>query len=216
MARIPVSSIPTPTPIAPIIPQTPLEIPKLALPPAALPAAPTPAVPTAPRIDPTPTADASMSLLSTIGKGIVGFASGGIGGALAGIGTSLLGSGGATATSRPSVPTIFGGGGGGINMPFPVSGPGGQPLPGYNPQGTGGSCPRGYHLNKHALAASHKHGAVGARSICVRNRHINPMNPRAISRSLRRIKRAGKIVRRLHAFAPVRHQQRRLPPGRRR
>jgi hypothetical protein len=97
-------------------------------------------------------------------------------------------------------------GGGGINMPFKVTGPGGIPLPGFG-GGTQTSCPRGFHLNKHALAASKKHGAVAARTMCVRNRHMNPMNYRALTRSLRRVKRATKIVSKLHHFhAPARRR----------
>ena len=147
-----------------------------------------------------------MSMLSSAVKG---FLSGGVTGALTGaIPKSLTRSGGGGGPP-PSIPSPFGGGmnpgvsiGGpyGINIGFGQFGSGAQP----SPQG-GIGCPRGYHLNKHALAASRRHGALPARSICVRNRHINPMNPRAISRSLRRIKRASKIVRRLHAFSPVRH-----------
>ena len=162
-----------------------------------------------------------MSLLSTLGGiagGIGGFLTGGPAGAITGY---KLGSGlGGSHPSTPAAPSGFGpfvpAQGGGLSMPFPVNGPGGIPLPGYNPaptNATGGSCPRGYHLNKHALAASKHHGALPARSICVRNRHLNPMNPRALSRALRREKRARKIVRKLHVFAPVRHQ--RLLPGRR-
>jgi hypothetical protein len=69
-------------------------------------------------------------------------------------------------------------------------------FPGSTPQG----CPRGYHLNKKPLAACKSHGAVKARSMCVRNRSMNPMNYRALTKSLKRIKRAGKIVRKIHAF----------------
>jgi hypothetical protein len=97
--------------------------------------------------------------------------------------------------------------GGSISFPF---GGGGSKSGPAAP--SGGTCPRGYHLNKHALAASKRHGALPARSTCVRNRSMNPMNPRAITRSLRRIKRATKVVRRLHAFAPVRHRA--APPRR--
>lgn len=161
-----------------------------------------------------------MSLLGTLGGiagGLAGFATGGIGGAIAGFkgGTSLFSGGGGSAP-LPSLPTmapqstggIFGGGG---ILPG-VFGPGGTLSHYLDPQGniqgaSGGQCPRGYHLNKHALSASKRHGALPARSICVRNRHLNPMNPRALSRALRREKRARKIVRRLHVFAPVRHQK---------
>lgn len=149
-----------------------------------------------------------MSMLGKIGTGIAkiggGLLTGGVGGAIGALGGLLGGGGNIQPPPKPSF-----GGNGGFNMPFQVNGPGGLPLPGYNPGGTvtpqGGQCPRGYHLNKHALAASKRHGAVAARSICVRNRSMNPMNPRAVTRSLKRIKRANKIVRRLHAFSPIRH-----------
>lgn len=142
----------------------------------------------------------STSLLGSIVGGIAGFATGGIGGAITGW---QAGGGGST------LPALPGGGstGGGINMPWQVNGPGGVPLPGFNPQGVtaaGGSCPKGYHLNKHPLAATHRHGAVPARSLCVRNRSMQALNSRAITRSLKRIKRARKLVSKLHAFGAAR------------
>jgi len=47
----------------------------------------------------------------------------------------------------------------------------------------GGACPRGFHISR--SKHSHKLGQ------CVRNRHMNPCNPRALRRSIRRA----------HAFA---------------
>lgn len=158
-----------------------------------------------------------MSMLSVIGKGLRGAAggllAGGPGGAIAGFAGGILGRTGGTTMPVPS----FGGGGPGFHLPnLPgvptVYGPGGIPLPGFG--GGGGkatSCPRGYHLNKHPLAPSKRHGAVPAHSMCVRNRSMNPMNYRALTRSLRRVKRAGKIVAKLHHFnAP----HRRIAPAR--
>lgn len=140
-----------------------------------------------------------MSLKSLAG-GLVrigaGALTGGIGGAL---GAAFGGAG--RAPSAPGGPPGFSGSG--FNMPFVVKGPGGVPLPGFG-GGTQTSCPKGYHLNKRPLAACKKHGAVGARSICVRNRSMNPMNYRALTRGLRRIKRAQKVVRKLHKFGPQR------------
>lgn len=165
-----------------------------------------------------------MSLLGSVIGGITGLATGGIGGAIAGwsAGGAIGGPKPPTiapvAPSMPSLPAV-GGGGSWWNQPITIPGVGTAgtiPLgfPGTQPS-TGGQCPRGYHLNKHALAASKRHGALPARSICVRNRHLNPMNPRALSRALRREKRARKIVRKLHVFAPVRHTvQRRIGSGR--
>lgn len=144
------------------------------------------------------------SIFGRVGSGIAKVAGVGIS-AITGGGIGALGSilGGPKPFNFPSM-------GGPINMPFPVKGPGGVNLPGYNPAGSQ-NCPRGYHLNKKPLAACKKHGAVGARSICVRNRSMNPMNWRALTKSMKRVKRAQKIVRKLHSFAPVRHS---LPRGR--
>jgi len=129
------------------------------------------------------------SVLGGIVKVGVGLATGGVGGAI----TSLVGGAG-----RPNF-------GPQINMPFPVKGPGGVSLPGFG-GGAETTCPRGYHLNKKPLAACKSHGAKAARTMCVRNRSVNPMNYRALTRSLKRIKRAQKIVRKIHAFAPARRQ----------
>jgi len=153
--------------------------------------------------------------LARIGTGLAG------GGILGGL-TAVFGGGRSGPPSPVGSSGLFGGGGGpvpygtGVNRgPFiPVPGAIGKSGPG--PAAT--SCPKGYHLNKHALAACRRHGAVGARTICVRNRKMNPLNPRALTRSLRREKRAGKIIKRLHVFRPIRHhaqEQRRLTSGKR-
>ena len=139
--------------------------------------------------------------------GIKGFATGGFVGAGVGAITGFAGGGG-PGTAVATLPNTGYGSQPGINFPFQVKGPGGVPLPGYNPQGitagAGGSCPRGYHLNRKPLAASKTHGAVPAFSTCVRNRHINPLNARAITRSLRRVKRARKLVSKLQSFGATR------------
>jgi len=149
-----------------------------------------------------------VSLLGGLIGGAVGFIGSGFNpaGAVAGYqaGQSLTTKSPMAPAALPSVPGF---GGGGFNMPFPVMGPGGIPLPGYNPQGvttTGGGCPKGYHLNRKPLAASKRHGAVPAGGMCVRNRHINPLNARAITRSLRRVKRARKLVSKLQSFGATR------------
>lgn len=66
-----------------------------------------------------------------------------------------------------------------IGMPrIPLPGGGsldiGAALPGGAPLFTPGQCPPGYHLDKRT------------RSKCVRNRKMNPLNPRALKRGLRR------------------------------
>lgn len=143
-----------------------------------------------------------MSLKSAVLGGLGGFLSGGPGGAIAGVAGSLFGG-----RSGPPAPGYTGGGGGGgasvgaggnigpFSFGYGVSYAGGGLKPGAN-----GACPKGYHLNKHPLAASKHHGAVPARSLCVRNRRVNPLNSRALSRSLRRLHRAQKLVRHLHVL----------------
>jgi hypothetical protein len=152
-----------------------------------------------------------MSLLGTFGHailgGIEGFATGGPVGAVRGaLGSFTQGGGGPPMAAMPAAPS-----GGG---PFTIGGTVATPIArvsgGLSFGGTpstspaGGMCPKGYHLNKHALSASKRHGALAARSTCVRNRHMHPLNSRAIVHSLRRLKRASKIVRKLHAFSGAR------------
>lgn len=61
-----------------------------------------------------------------------------------------------------------------------------------------GTCPRGYHLNKHKLS-----DGTDARTVCVRNRSMNVLNGRAAARAVARVKRAEKMVRKLKLFKPV-------------
>jgi hypothetical protein len=149
----------------------------------------------------SPPGSSSGNLLTQAIGGIGGFLTGGVPGAIAGwaAGGSGGGPGTSITTAQPSSPFQTGG----FTIPFPVSGPGGVPLPGFAaPQQ--GQAPKGYHLNKHALAPTKHHGAVAAHSMWVRNRHMHPLNSKAIVHSLRRIKRARKIVAKLHSFGPVR------------
>lgn len=76
--------------------------------------------------------------------------------------------------------------------------------PGAN--GKCGVCPSGYHLNKHPLGATKRHGALPARSMCVRNRHMNPLNGRAAKRSIRRLKGARKAFRGIESFVGTKHR----------
>lgn len=169
-----------------------------------------------------------MSLLGAIGGAIGGFLTGGPGGAIIGGLAGYSGSGGGTPGTSVvrSMPTLPVPGGGGLPMPGGFnfggrSGPGtigGIPImaPGYGFGGKlrgrvppqNGQCPRGWHLNKHTLS-----DGTGARSMCVRNRTMNPLNPRALKRALTREKRAGKIIRRLHIFHAV-HRVAAAPKGR--
>lgn len=55
---------------------------------------------------------------------------------------------------------------------------------------TGGACPTGWHLDKRT------------RSRCVRNRRMNPLNGRAASRAIRRIKGARKMLQKIERSLP--------------
>lgn len=54
----------------------------------------------------------------------------------------------------------------------------------------GGACPTGFHLDKRT------------RSKCVRNRRMNPLNGRAASRAIRRIKGARKMLQKIERGLP--------------
>jgi len=66
----------------------------------------------------------------------------------------------------------------------------GSMAPGGEPFISRGQCPPGYHLNK----ADGPKGPKG--SYCVRNRRMNPLNPRALKRGLRRAEDFEKFARR--------------------
>jgi len=139
---------------------------------------------------------------------VTGFAKGGFIGAGVGAVTGFAGGGGGGGPGTSVVPYQPPGGGGGIfgnqTMPFGLPTVGQVTGTGWGSPAPGGTCPKGYHLNRKPLAASKRHGVVAAGTMCVRNRHINPLNARAITRSLRRVKRARKLVAKLHSFAPAR------------
>jgi hypothetical protein len=79
-------------------------------------------------------------------------------------------------------------------------------------------CPVGHHLNKTGYYT--KHGYVAKGTVCVKNRRRNPLNPRALSRSMSRIhsaKKAAHFLDRIHIgacrtrkgpSAPVHHRKR--------
>lgn len=132
----------------------------------------------------------------TILKGAGAFAGGGILGTAISLGTQIFGGQG---RGTPT-PTFPGGGGlpapmspgGGINLPGPfrinplAALPGGKPLVTKE----GGQCPPGWHLNK---------GGKYPGTYCVRNRSMNPANPKALRRAIRREKRFIVLAR--HALA---------------
>lgn len=67
-----------------------------------------------------------------------------------------------------------------------------------------GMCPAGYHPNK-------QDGLGGpAGTYCVRNRRMNPLNPRAANRSIRRIKGARKTLQKIERQLPKQRTQRRV------
>lgn len=146
-----------------------------------------------------------MSLLGTLGGIASGFLTGGPAGAVAG---GILGAFGGSPKS-PIGPPVPSGSPFGIGAGINVGGPLGITVRG----GTGawnqaagttvaqqGAALRGYHLNKHPLAACKSHGAVPAHTIYVRNRRMNPLNPRALRKALAREKSARKIMGKLHIF----------------
>lgn len=153
----------------------------------------------------------NYSLLGALGGAIGGFFTGGpVGAVLGGIGGALGGSsnpitpsgtpGGSQVTSgyAPVIPFSSGQipgiqiGGKTIN-PGNIL-PGGQPFiqPTRTTMVAPGVCSaRGYHpVKQHG-----KYGAAG--TYCVRNRHLNPLNPRALKRALRRAHGFEKFARRV-------------------
>jgi hypothetical protein len=126
-----------------------------------------------------------FSFLGGLAKSVfkigTGFVTGGPAGAIgAGIGVLRGGAGMAAGFAQPGGPP------GGLHLPGTgVSVVPGNILPGrpsvFQPSaGTGGM---GYHLNKSAHRAQPAHAK---KSYYVRNRHMNPANPRALRRAIRR------------------------------
>lgn len=89
----------------------------------------------------------------------------------------------------PTVPRAPGGPPGLPGLPIPIPGFGG---------GGGGACPAGFHLDKRS------------RSFCVRNRRMNPLNGKAASRAIRRIKGARKMLQKIERQLP-KQKARRTP-----
>jgi hypothetical protein len=93
---------------------------------------------------------------------------------------------------------VLGGGGGG------VAGGGGLALAPVTVTGNSGSAVMsGYHLNKHGYYTKGGH-YVAPRSKQVKNRRRNPLNPRALHRSLARLHSAKHAIRALHLIPPPR------------
>jgi hypothetical protein len=88
-----------------------------------------------------------------------------------------------------------------INRPQLPMGPGNTTQGGFGgQQSTGAPCERGYHRNKSGYY-SKRYGWVEAGSVCVKNRKRNPLNPRALSRSMARLSSAKKAAKFLGAVS---------------
>lgn len=188
-----------------------------------------------------------FSVLGKIGGGIVGGLLGGPAGAAAGFeaGGRLLGGKSTPATpGRPSylpapainvasiapqspypqlpvlrpdsvvvrpgvtIPGLYSGGGSTTTY-YPPAGGGAA-------AGPGKACPAGYHWNRTSYFT--KRGFVAKGTACVKNRRRNPLNPRALSRSMSRIvsaKKAAHFLDRIHFGAPHRRAKACPPTGKR-
>lgn len=120
----------------------------------------------------------------------------------------------------PPPPPIQGNQYGLVNIVRPGAGPMLAP-PGNNTQSGPGSqwtpretsaCQAGYHKNKNGYY-SKRYGFVPAGSVCVKNRRRNPLNPRAASRAMSRLKSAQKAVRFLNKFAFGGHRKAAAAPA---
>lgn len=164
----------------------------------------------------------NASLLGTIGGvlgGVGGFITGGPAGAVAGatagrqIGDAINGPPGGPPVAAPK-PLIGVGtgvtiGGYGVNIGGSFTGPssGGTATP-----GTAVACGmKGYHLNKHALGATKKHGALPAHSVYVRNRHMNAGNAHAARRAITRLKSAHRLFKKIDKLIGHHRSTRRAP-----
>jgi hypothetical protein len=147
-----------------------------------------------------------VSLISTLGGIATGFLSGGPAGAVAGGIMGAFGGGSPRTPAIAAAPMPPSGSPFGIGVGINAGGPNGITLRLGTPNVVNGSPtgatgqPRGYHLNKHPLAACKSHGAMPARSMWVRNRRMNPLNPRALRKALHREKAARHLMGKLHIF----------------
>lgn len=129
-----------------------------------------------------------FGFLGTAVKTVGGFLSGGISGAVravTGAGPVLQGPTYFQAPQAPRGPAPVGRPGG-IPLPGPIRIRPTRMLPGGKPgiEFEGGSCPPGFHLDKRT------------KTYCVRNRRMNPANPRALRRGIRREKAFIALARR--------------------
>ena len=155
-----------------------------------------------------------MSIFSTIGKALRGvaataiqtFVPGPIGGALASPLLPQPSAPRAILTGLPAAPALPGIGAAGRALVVP----GTQALLGLDPGVPGPGIfspttpPKGFHLSKQAPFHF------------VRNRRMNPLNPKAFRRSVRRIKGAVKFAKEVDKVVAIRPRARRAPPVHRR
>lgn len=137
----------------------------------------------------------------------VGFATGGPAGAARGGLLTLAGGGRSAMVPTALRPTAL------APAASRLPGPAGTLLPGLfgiqprtrlpvGPEAASFGCPAGFHPAKDRSGR------------CVRNRRMNPMNPRAARRAIRRIKGAMKMLRRIERQLP-KQRVRRAPAGHR-
>jgi hypothetical protein len=170
----------------------------------------------------------NRNLFGQIAGGVVGgiaglFTGGGVvAGATAGaqIGNALTG--GTPRSTPPTGSTNMPGGvnvGGFTGFNFGPSTPG-TPGPGTSvmcrPDQCSSAYGRGSHLNKHTLQPSKKHGLQPPGTWCVRTRHMNFGNSRAAVRSIRRLKGAHRIFKKIDKLIGHHRSPRRAFGGKRR
>jgi len=152
---------------------------------------------------------AAGGILGTIGKAlggaVKGFVTGGPLGAIRGAVTSIQGGRAATVGGTKGIVAPIPQGsalpGTGVQVQLPSIGKGGVDMGGIaigtfgSPSGTmgvatmagpnGKGCLAGHHINR--STSYPQGGKVEAGTACVKNRHMNPLNPRAASRAMRRL-----------------------------
>lgn len=98
----------------------------------------------------------------------------------------------------PGAPPTIAMPGAGLAIPVPASAGGTVPMTASGPKG----CQVGYHPNKSGYWSNKNKLLPGASwtpagSACVKRRRMNPLNPRAISRAIRRLESAKRATSRL-------------------
>lgn len=168
-----------------------------------------------------------MSLWSKLKKfgkaaaGAVLLGASGPGAIFAGIGALSRGTPGIAPGGRGGLPAI--GTLPAIGMAGPMGFAGGRgagPLPGISPGGipaiTGlprGALPSTVDANGMPICPSGYHFEKQGKGYCVRNRRMNPLNPRAARRSIRRIKGVQKISADIRKALPKARTSRRATPA---